>query len=68
MASDIVNVNNAAATGTAGNQNLGDMLVNTGGIGVVATGCQRNIGNRTTIAISTITSKYDARFDDPTYY
>ena len=64
MASDIVNVTNAAATGTDGNQNLGDMLVNTGGVGVVGSGTHINSGNRTTIAITKITEKYTNRWDD----
>jgi hypothetical protein len=68
MAYDILNLTNVATTGTTGNQNLGDIIVNTGGIGVVGTGCQVNTGHRTTIDISTIADKYDIRFDDLTYY
>ena len=68
MAYDILNLTDVATTGTTGNQNLGDILVHTGGTGVVGTGFLVLDDERTTVDISTIAEKYTNRFDDPTYY
>jgi hypothetical protein len=66
MANDVVNA--TAGVGT-GNQNIGRISVLTGGRGSLGNLTDTiNPGNFETINITTVSGKYDTKFDDQRYY
>jgi hypothetical protein len=65
MATDILNPQNDPAD-AAGNQRLGLVTVKTAGRGLNGVATKDTAEHN--IAVTGLSTKYDTRFDDPTYY